>query len=87
MLLNNAVSAGLGFVPVIGDIAIATFKANSRNAALLEEFLRIRGAEFLKNERDRMQDAEVIRPGAGMEGEEAVAKKRGRFSIFGAHKS
>lgn len=27
---------------------MATYKANSRNAALLEEFLRIRGEEFLK---------------------------------------
>lgn len=27
---------------------MASFKANSRNAALLEEFLRIRGEEFLK---------------------------------------
>lgn len=48
MLLNNAVSAAIGFVPIVGDIALATFKANSRNAAILEEFLRIRGAEFLK---------------------------------------
>lgn len=27
---------------------MASFKPNSRNAALLEEFLRIRGEEFLK---------------------------------------
>lgn len=48
MLLNNAVSAVVGFVPFVGDIVIAAFKANSRNAALLEEYLRIRGAEILK---------------------------------------
>lgn len=48
MLINNAVSAGIGFVPIVGDIALATYKANSRNAALLEEYLRIRGAEALK---------------------------------------
>lgn len=48
MLMNNAVSAGIGMVPIAGDVALAVFKANSRNAALLEEFLRIRGEEFIK---------------------------------------
>ena len=33
---------------MVGDIAVATFKANSRNAVLLEEYLRIRGEEYLK---------------------------------------
>jgi esterase/lipase superfamily enzyme len=31
-----------------GDLFLAAFKANSRNAALLEEYLRIRGEEYLK---------------------------------------
>jgi hypothetical protein len=31
-----------------GDVILAMYKANSRNAALLEEFLRIRGEEYLK---------------------------------------
>jgi hypothetical protein len=48
MVLNNVLSAGMGFVPIVGDIVLAQFKANSRNAALLEEYLRIRGEEFLK---------------------------------------
>jgi len=48
MLLNNAISAGVGFVPVVGDVILAVYKANSRNVALLEEFLRIRGEEFIK---------------------------------------
>lgn len=48
MLVNNAVSAGMGFVPFIGDVFLAAYKANSRNVALIEEFLRIRGEEFLK---------------------------------------
>ena len=42
MLANNAISAGVGLVPLVGDVMLATYKANSRNAALLEEFLRIR---------------------------------------------
>ena len=48
MLLNNAISAGVGFVPFVGDVVLAVYKANSRNVALLEEFLRIRGEEFIK---------------------------------------
>jgi len=54
MLMNNLVSAGVGFVPVAGDVVLAMYKANSRNAALLEEFLRIRGEEYIKlhGERD-----------------------------------
>jgi hypothetical protein len=54
MLTNNLVSAGVGFVPVAGDVVLAMYKANSRNAALLEEFLRIRGEEYIKlhGERD-----------------------------------
>ncbi|KAJ3741494.1 hypothetical protein DFH05DRAFT_350600 [Lentinula detonsa] len=48
MLINNAVSAAVGLIPVAGDVVLAAFKANSRNAALLEEFLRIRGEEFMK---------------------------------------
>ncbi|KAH7884265.1 hypothetical protein F5I97DRAFT_1888111 [Phlebopus sp. FC_14] len=83
MLLNNAVSALSGLIPVVGDVVLAAFKANSRNAALLEEFLRIRGEEFLKlkaeKERERStgtavvpssaskKDAEQIKPGSGME--------------------
>jgi len=36
------------FVPIIGDILIGVWKVNMRNAALLEEFLRVRGEEYLK---------------------------------------
>ncbi|KAF5342068.1 hypothetical protein D9611_001577 [Ephemerocybe angulata] len=48
MMLNNAISLAVSFVPFAGDLVLAMFKANSRNAALLEEFLRIRGEEYLK---------------------------------------
>ncbi|CAE6406253.1 unnamed protein product [Rhizoctonia solani] len=49
MLANNAVSAGVGLVPIAGDVAVAAFKTNSRNAALLGEFLRIRQVPFILN--------------------------------------
>ncbi|GJE96221.1 DUF4112 domain-containing protein [Phanerochaete sordida] len=77
MLFNNAVSAGVGFIPIVGDIVLAAYKANSRNAALLEEFLRIRGEEFLKREQDRVQDPATVRPGAGAAPGEVVPGKAG----------
>ncbi|KAL0945408.1 hypothetical protein HGRIS_000900 [Hohenbuehelia grisea] len=48
MLFNNTVSGACSFIPFAGDVFLAVWKANSRNAALLEEFLRIRGEEFNK---------------------------------------
>jgi len=48
MMLNNSISALVGLVPFVGDIILAQFKANWRNAALLEEFLRIRGETYLE---------------------------------------
>ena len=76
MLANNAVSAGVGLVPVVGDIVLAAYKANSRNAALLEEFLRIRGEEFLRADATRQEDASVVKPGAGREQGEAIPGKK-----------
>jgi hypothetical protein len=48
ILLNNAISGAAGLVPFAGDVFVGAFKANSRNAALLEEFLRIRGEEYIR---------------------------------------
>lgn len=73
--MNNAVSAAAGFIPILGDVVLAAYKANSRNAALLEEFLRIRGEEFLKHEQDRVQDPATVRPGAGTQPGEHVPGK------------
>ncbi|KAG2060749.1 hypothetical protein BDR06DRAFT_925688 [Suillus hirtellus] len=81
MLLNNAIAALSGLVPVAGDVVMAVFKANSRNAALLEEFLRIRGEEFLKLQAEKTQgtgqsmskkDSQQVKPGAGMSDDAAV---------------
>ncbi|KAI1797152.1 hypothetical protein LXA43DRAFT_878432 [Ganoderma leucocontextum] len=71
MLLNNAISAGVGFIPIVGDIVLAMYKANSRNAALLEEYLRVRGEEFLKPEDERKQ-AKDVKPGAGRKPTEVI---------------
>src|SRR5262249_17397989 len=37
MVLNLAIDAAVGFVPVAGDIADILFKANDKNLALLEQ--------------------------------------------------
>ncbi|BGP52140.1 hypothetical protein JCM10450v2_008111 [Rhodotorula kratochvilovae] len=45
MLFNQLVGLGIGLIPLVGDLALAVFKANSRNAALLEDFLIRRAAK------------------------------------------
>ncbi|WFD29817.1 hypothetical protein MSPP1_000830 [Malassezia sp. CBS 17886] len=47
MYANNSVSIGLNVVPVIGDLALAVWRTNWRNANLLEKYMRERGAAAL----------------------------------------
>ncbi|KAI6125951.1 hypothetical protein EV401DRAFT_2087958 [Pisolithus croceorrhizus] len=68
MLLNLIISGTVGFVPGVGDVVVGMYKANFRNAQLLEEFLRIRGEETGHGSpRLSEKDAEQVKPGAGME--------------------
>jgi len=77
MLLNNAISAGIGFIPIAGDVAIAVFKANSQNALLLEEFLRIRGEEYLKAGQDGRLTADGNATGSSSKKADKGKKKEG----------
>lgn len=43
MVLNLAIATSVGLVPIVGDVILAAYRANSRNATLLEEYLRHRG--------------------------------------------
>lgn len=43
MILNLVISAAIGIVPIVGDILLASYRANVRNARLLENFLAARG--------------------------------------------
>ena len=45
MLLNVAIDTGVGFIPVIGDIFDATWKANRRNVDLIERYAENNGIE------------------------------------------
>ncbi|KIJ60363.1 hypothetical protein HYDPIDRAFT_161048 [Hydnomerulius pinastri MD-312] len=98
MLLNNAVSALSGLVPVAGDVVLALYKANSRNAMLLEEYLRIRGEEYLRLQAEKevertggatgaasgipKKDMEQMKPGSGMPNEARAGPAVGQSKSF-----
>jgi hypothetical protein len=48
MILNLAISTSIGIVPGIGAIFVASYRANVRNARLLENFLAMRGERAAK---------------------------------------
>ena len=48
MYFNIAVDFAIGLIPAIGDVADALFRANTRNAVVLEKYLREKGAAVLK---------------------------------------
>ncbi|PHH79515.1 hypothetical protein CDD82_2336 [Ophiocordyceps australis] len=48
MLVNIAVDFAIGLIPFLGDLADAVFKANTRNALLLEQHLRDKGKKELR---------------------------------------
>ncbi|CAG8957131.1 hypothetical protein HYFRA_00009332 [Hymenoscyphus fraxineus] len=47
MMFNIIVDFGIGLVPFLGDIADALFRANTKNAIVLEEYLRKKGEKNL----------------------------------------
>ena len=67
MLVNQVITCVCGMFPILGDLIVAIFGCNSRNVALLEEYLAIRGSEYLRPDGDRRYDPEDIKPGVGME--------------------
>lgn len=48
MMMNIIFDFFIGLVPFIGDLADAAFRANTRNAAILEEHLREQGKKNLR---------------------------------------
>lgn len=48
MMINIILDFVIGLVPFLGDVADAAFKANSRNAMLLESHLREKGQKALR---------------------------------------
>ncbi|KAH9838456.1 uncharacterized protein C8Q71DRAFT_751365 [Rhodofomes roseus] len=81
MLANNLISATVGFIPLVGDVFLAIYKANSRNAALLEAFLRER-AEQLQKEIEEAQRAAAqmsVVPGGPAEQRPTQKKESSRW--------
>jgi len=78
MYFNNAVSIGLGVVPLLGDVALAAWKANSRNAGLLEAYLIIRAQETLA----ALQQGQS---GIPVGGEDGVTAEQIRQQFLGPH--
>ena len=50
MLFNIVLDFGIGLVPFLGDLADALFRANTRNAVVLEKYLRAKGEKALKDQ-------------------------------------
>ena len=48
MMFNLALDFAVGLIPFIGDLADMLYRCNTKNAVLLEEFLRKKGAKALK---------------------------------------
>lgn len=99
MILNLALATTVGLVPLVGDVMLAAFRANSRNAALLEEFLRLRGEKGTRTTGETGASAER---GITLRGEpraaheagqdtddvvmEPVERKRSRLGLFDTDK-
>lgn len=61
-MVSNCVIAGMvGIVPIFGDIAIGVYKPNTRNALLLEQWLREKG-EKARLERENALQERSLQP-------------------------
>ncbi|KAL2838711.1 hypothetical protein BJY01DRAFT_33040 [Aspergillus pseudoustus] len=58
MIMNILFDFVIGLVPFVGDIADAAFKCNTRNAIVLEKYLRSKGAKAASRQ-GRRQDSEI----------------------------
>jgi len=50
MYINIILDFGIGLIPFLGDVADAVFRANTKNAVILEKYLRQKGAKALKDQ-------------------------------------
>lgn len=79
MLANNFISATIGFIPLLGDVMLAVYKANSRNAALLETFLRERAAQIQKEIEQAEQAAQELADSQAPDQARPAPKKEGSW--------
>jgi hypothetical protein len=62
MYFNIVLDFGIGLCPIIGDLADALFRANTRNAVVLEKYLRAKGAKNLKAQGQRVPTIDPTDP-------------------------
>jgi hypothetical protein len=62
MMFNIILDFFVGLVPFLGDIADALFRANTRNAVELENYLRKKGAENIKAQGGRLPAVDPTDP-------------------------
>ncbi|KAK9385633.1 hypothetical protein V1515DRAFT_607397 [Lipomyces mesembrius] len=62
MMTNVIIDFSLGLVPLVGDVVDILYKANSRNALLLETYLRERGKNSIENAESSETDSTLILP-------------------------
>jgi len=69
MIVNIAIEAVIGAVPLVGDIFDAFYKANVRNLALLENHLQVQTPELQEADRLNLNSARTgdIKPGPSPE--------------------
>lgn len=60
MLFNIALDFVIGLVPFLGDLADAVYKCNTRNAIILEKYLRERASTMRKSRRKREHQREQV---------------------------
>jgi hypothetical protein len=77
MLLNVIFDFVVGIIPFIGDVADAAFRANTRNAALLESHLREKGK---KNLRKSGMPLPAIDPSLGEEFDRVVQHEESGYT-------
>ncbi|EER25111.1 hypothetical protein D8B26_007713 [Coccidioides posadasii str. Silveira] len=66
MLLNVAFDFAIGLVPFVGDLADALYKCNTRNAVLLEKYLKEKGKQNLKRQNQgTIEMGDGVQPGSG----------------------
>ncbi|PLB44387.1 hypothetical protein P170DRAFT_440692 [Aspergillus steynii IBT 23096] len=59
MTMNILFDFVIGLVPFVGDLADAMYKCNTRNAVILEKYLRDKGARTVAKRRKQNEDPDV----------------------------
>jgi len=72
MIMNVILDFVVGLIPFLGDLVDAMYKCNTRNAVLLEEFLRKRGQLAIKRQGARIAVDPSLAETYDMEEEEAT---------------